>query len=175
MTANKTTLAVLAATLCGGQQLIDPAHALAAPTSGATIPRTATIEVIRTAPGGAKRTMSFTMALAEQRRRPSRLKVSGDGTYYKIGISHDKHKGNTAVVHLDLRCDERGPVPVQIRRWRTSSKWRRAGRVQRRTRRRPTTSADVSLSSRVVLRQRTLLGRLQLQDGGELRITVTLK
>lgn len=174
MTANKTTLAVLAATLCGGPQLVIPANAVAAPATGPAGPRTATIQVVRLAPGGSKQTMAFTMALAED-RRSSRLRVSSDGTFYKISISHEKHRGNTTVVHLDLRCDERGSRPVKVRHWRASHKRRRVGGVQRGQRRRTSSSTEVSLSSRVTLGQRTLLGRLQPSGGGEMRIAVTLR
>ena len=162
MTANGTTLAVLAATLCG-HQLVLPSDALAGP-------REATIEVVRQAPGGGKQTMSFTLAVGED-RRPSRLKVNSDGTFYRISISHEKHKDNTAVVHLDLRCDEHRAAAT--RRWRL--KQRGAGRSRVSSRRGRSTSTDVSLSSRITLGKRTLLGRLSPTSGGEMRIAVTLR
>lgn len=174
MTANKTTLAVLAATLCGGHQLVHSAEAVAAPAGAPTASRTATIEVVKKGPGKAKQTMAFTLALADE-RRPSRLKVSSDGTYYRISISHEKQKGKTAVVHLELRHDEHGRPATRVRRWRVSHQRRGSGRVQRPVRRRPSTSTDVSLSSRVTLGKRTLMGRLQPPGGGEMRIAVTLR
>ena len=157
-TTNKTTLAVLAATLCGGHQIISPAPALASPPG----PRTATIEVVRLAPGGGKRTMSFTMSLGED-RRPSRLKVSSDGTFYRINISHEKQKGNTTVVHLDLRCDEHRPAASRATYWRAAH---RSGKGARRARRRSLrSSTDVSVSSRLTVGRRTLLSNNVVSSG----------
>lgn len=178
MTAhNKTTLALLAATLCGGSQLFSM-EARAAPAATPGKQRSATIWITRQAPGTRRNeSISFTVALAED-RRPSRLALSREGAWYKIGISHDQRKGSSAVVHLNLRCNERRPAPARVRYWRVKQK-PGAARQRRGQRRRVVrashSSTEVSLSSRVTLGQRTLLGRIQQPGGVELRVSVELK
>ena len=126
--------------------------------------------MVRLAPGGGKQTMSFTLSLGDE-RRSSRLKVSSDGTFYRINVRHEKQKGSTAVVHLELRCDEHRTAGRR-RYWRTSH---RAGKGARRGRRRTHSSTEVSLSSRLTLGRRALLGKLKPTGGGEMRIAVTLR
>jgi hypothetical protein len=100
------------------------------------------------------------MALADH-GQPSRVETRDGSTSYQLTVSlrrrpQKQKKGATAVVRLDLKCWARGA--------------RRGKRGQG-----PSRTTEVSLSSRVQLGQRVLLGRIERAGGGELQVVMLLE
>jgi hypothetical protein len=103
--------------------------------------------------GTARRVTRFTMALDDG--RPSRVETGDGSRSYQLTVSQRSEKGSTAVVRLDLKC------------WASGARRGKRGRG-------PSSTTEVSLSSRVRLGQRVLLGRIE-RAGGELQVAVLLE
>lgn len=135
--------------------------AIAAPASPSRTSRRAVIEVIdlqrvdRKGKGTARRATRFTMALADN-GQPSRVETHDGSTSYQLTVSQRPQKGSTAVVRLDLKC------------------WAGGARRGKRSHG-PSRTTEVSLSSRVRLGQRVMLGRIERAGGGELQVAMLLE
>lgn len=102
-----------------------------------------------------QRVTRFTMALAGH-GRPSRVETSNGSTSYRLTVSQRPQKGSTAEVRLDLRC------------WSSGARRGKRGHS-------PSSTTEVSLSSRVQLGRRVLLGRIERAGGGELQVAMLLE
>jgi hypothetical protein len=151
---------LLALLFCAGPGLAAPA-----PPSSKTS-RRAIVEVIQLPDGKSKsrgagagtiarRVMRFTVAVAGD-GRPSRVETQDGSTSYRLTVSQRPQKGSTAEVRLDLRC------------WASGARRGKRGHSA-------SSTTEVSLSSRVRLGRRVLLGRIERAGGGELQLAVLLE
>jgi hypothetical protein len=111
--------------------------------------RTAVVEVVETGEQGRERRVVFTVALAED-DRASRIEVHEGGADYRVTLRRRSQSGTTAVVSLDLR------------------------RIQRQKKAR-TNSTELSMTSRVAVGKRAVMGRIERTNGGAIEVAVTLR
>ena len=109
--------------------------------------RSATVEVVELDGKGAQSTVRFTLALDP--RRTSELDTSADRTSYHLRI------------HGDLKDPRAALVELQLSRHRSSKE--HGGET-----------IKISVSGRVAVGRRVVLGQIARPGGGELQVAVTL-
>lgn len=123
---------------------------LAAATAAHAAPkptRSVTVEVVELDHKGAQSSVRFTLALDP--RRTSELDTSADRTSYRLRI------------HGDLKDPEAPLIELQLARTRSSKE--RGGET-----------IKISVSGRVTVGRRVVLGQVARPGGGELQVAVTL-
>lgn len=108
----------------------------------------AVIEVIESAGDGAEQRVVFTIALAQD-DRPSAIEIGGGEVEYRLSVRHRSGGGGTTTIQVDLRRVER----------------RRRGDAH---------ETQLSMTSRVALGRRVVLGRIE-RPGGATEVAVTLR
>jgi hypothetical protein len=114
-----------------------------------TVARTAVVEIVETGERVGERRVVFTLAIAED-DRVSRVETHDGGADYRIAVRRWSPRKGTALVQLDLRRFER----------------RAKGR---------SSDTGLSMTSRIKLGQRSVLGKIERSGGGVIEVAVTLE